>query len=75
MSERQKQRPVLMGELSPIRAESWIPELLRDHGPRRLSRADLEAARRAFVYRALDRKFLREKEGHRTAGIFPRKSF
>jgi hypothetical protein len=67
MSGRQGQRPVRMGELPPLRAETWIPELLRDYGSRKLLRADLEAARRAFVYRALDRKLAREAEGDRNA--------
>jgi hypothetical protein len=57
----------MVGELPPVRAESWIPEVLRDYGPRTLPRAELEVARRAFVYEALDRKFAREEQDQRSA--------
>ena len=63
MSERQRQqRPVLIGELPPIPAETWVPELLRNYGPRTMPPAELEAARSAFVYEALKRKLTRERE-------------
>jgi hypothetical protein len=68
VSEQQRrQRPVLIGELSPLPAETWVPELLRNYGTHTMSRAELEAARRAFVYEALDRKFAREEEDRRNA--------
>jgi len=68
MTEQQRQqRPVLIGELPPLPAETWVPELLRNYGPHTMSRAELEAARCASVYEALDRKFAREEEDRRNA--------
>ena len=63
MSEPQGQRrPVPIGALPAIPATTWVPELLRNCGPRTMPPAELEAARRAFVYEALKRKLTRERE-------------
>jgi hypothetical protein len=60
-----RQRPVLIGELPSLPARTWVPEVLRDLGPRTMPQAELEAARRAFVNDALVRRIEREVEHNR----------
>jgi hypothetical protein len=52
----------MIGELPPIPAKTWVPELLRNYGPLTIPRAQLEVARRTFVNEALGRKLARERE-------------